>query len=45
MHHWSAEVFTTFLLGSKQYGYTLVPQVDAPEYGVCKPDPSHAVEA
>ena len=31
------QVFTTFLLGSKGYGYTLVPQVDAPEYGVCKP--------
>ena len=25
------QVFTTFLLGSAQYGYTLVPQVDAPE--------------
>jgi hypothetical protein len=31
------QVFTTFLLGSKEFGYTLVPQVDAPEYGVCKP--------
>lgn len=25
------QVFTTFLLGSSEYGYTLVPQVDAPE--------------
>lgn len=31
------QVFTTFLLGTEGYGYTLVPQVDAPEYGVCKP--------
>ena len=31
------EVFTTFLLGSKSYGYTLLPQVDAPEFGPCKP--------
>ena len=31
------QVFTTFLLGSAEYGYTLVPQIDAPEFGVCKP--------
>jgi hypothetical protein len=29
--------FTTFLLGSKEYGYSLVPSVDAPETGPCKP--------
>ena len=26
------EVFTTFLLGSKAFGYSLLPQVDAPGY-------------
>ena len=31
------EVFTTFLLGSKSFGYSLLPQVDAPETGPCKP--------
>ena len=30
-------VFTVFLLGSKPFGYSLVPQVDAPERGLCKP--------
>jgi hypothetical protein len=30
-------VFTTFLLGSKSFGYSLLPQVDAPETGPCKP--------
>lgn len=29
--------FTVFLLGSKQFGYSLLPQVDAPETGPCKP--------
>ena len=31
------QVFTTFLLGSKSFGYSLLPQVDAPETGPCKP--------
>jgi hypothetical protein len=31
------EVFTAFLLGSAAYRYTLLPQVDAPETGPCKP--------
>ena len=31
------EVFTTFLMGSKAFGYSLLPQVDAPETGPCKP--------
>ena len=31
------EVFTVFLLGDKGYGYTLLPQLDAPETGPCKP--------
>jgi hypothetical protein len=31
------QVFTTFLLGSKAAGYILVPQLDAPETGPCKP--------
>ena len=30
-------VFTAFLLGDATYKYTLVPQVDAPETGPCKP--------
>lgn len=29
--------FTVFLLGSKTFGYSLLPQVDAPETGPCKP--------
>ena len=33
----SPQVFTTFLLGSKSFGYSLLPQVDAPETGPCKP--------
>jgi hypothetical protein len=31
------EVFTVFLMGSKSFGYSLLPQVDAPETGPCKP--------
>ena len=31
------EVFTVFLLGTKAYGYSLLPQIDAPETGPCKP--------
>ena len=31
------EVFTAFLLGSKAFGYSLLPQLDAPEMGPCKP--------
>ena len=31
------EVFTAFLLGTKDFGYTLMPQIDAPEYGPCRP--------
>jgi len=31
------QVFTAFLLGSASYRYTLLPQVDAPETGPCKP--------
>ena len=31
------EVFSVFLLGDKSFGYSLVPQVDAPETGPCKP--------
>ena len=31
------QVFTAFLLGTKEYGYTLMPQIDAPEYGPCRP--------
>ena len=31
------QAFTTFLLGSKSFGYSLLPQVDAPETGPCKP--------
>ena len=31
------QVFTTFLLGSKSFGYSLLPSVDAPETGPCKP--------
>ena len=31
------QVFTAFLLGTKAYGYTLMPQIDAPEYGPCRP--------
>eukprot|EP01047_Picozoa_sp_COSAG01_P050050 COSAG01_NODE_5018_length_4541_cov_2.682575_4_plen_105_part_00 len=30
-------VFTTFLMGSKSFGYSLLPAVDAPETGPCKP--------
>ena len=30
-------VFTTFLMGSIEFGYTLVPQLDAPEFGPCRP--------
>jgi hypothetical protein len=30
-------VFTAFLLGDKSTGYTLLPQLDAPETGPCKP--------
>ena len=44
----SPQVFTTFLLGSKRFGYSLLPQVDAPESGPCKPsapEPSQAVKA
>jgi len=33
----SPQVFTTFLMGSKAFGYSLLPQVDAPETGPCKP--------
>jgi len=31
------EAFTAFLLGTKDFGYTLVPEVDAPEFGPCRP--------
>ena len=31
------QVFTAFLMGSKGYGYSLLPQLDAPETGPCKP--------
>ena len=31
------EVFTTFLMGSKSFGYSLLPQLDAPETGPCRP--------
>lgn len=31
------EAFTTFLLGTKAFGYTLVPEIDAPEFGPCRP--------
>ena len=34
------QVFTAFLIGSKAQGYTLVPQLDAPETGPCKPPSS-----
>ena len=30
-------VFTLFLLGSANFGYTLAPQLDAPEKGPCRP--------
>ena len=33
----SPEAFTTFLLGTKAFGYTLVPEIDAPEFGPCRP--------
>jgi hypothetical protein len=33
----SPGVFSCFLMGSKAFGYSLVPQVDAPETGPCKP--------
>eukprot|EP01050_Picozoa_sp_SAG11_P031819 SAG11_NODE_10054_length_860_cov_2.094612_1_plen_144_part_00 len=31
------QVFTTFLMGSASFGYTLLPLDDAPETGPCKP--------
>ena len=31
------EVWTGFLLGTAGYGYTLMPMIDAPEYGPCRP--------
>ena len=31
------DVFTSYLLGSKSFGYSLLPQFDAPETGPCKP--------
>ena len=31
------QVFTAFLMGSAEYKYSLLPQVDAPETGPCKP--------
>ncbi len=31
------QVFTAFLMGSAKYKYSLLPQVDAPETGPCKP--------
>lgn len=31
------EVFTTFLLGTQSFGYSLIPLLDAPETGPCKP--------
>ena len=31
------QVFTAFLMGSATYKYSLLPQVDAPETGPCKP--------
>jgi hypothetical protein len=31
------QVFTAFLLGTKSFGYTLMPQIDAPEFGPCRP--------
>jgi len=36
------EVFTAFFLGSEDFGYTLMPQIDAPEYGPCRPAASAA---
>ena len=36
----AAQVFTAFLMGSKAYGYSLLPQLDAPETGPCKPTDS-----
>ena len=33
----SLRQFTTFLMGTKAFGYSLLPQVDAPETGPCKP--------
>ena len=39
------QVFTTFLLGSKAFGYSLLPQVDAPETGPCKPPAAAAALA
>ena len=32
------EAFTCFLLGSKTFGYSLLPALDAPEMGPCKPN-------
>ena len=31
------EVFTAFLMGSASFGYSLLPQIDAPEFGPCRP--------
>jgi hypothetical protein len=31
------QVFTAFLLGTKAFGYTIMPQIDAPEFGPCRP--------
>lgn len=31
------KVFTAFLLGTKTFGYTIMPQIDAPEFGPCRP--------
>jgi hypothetical protein len=31
------EVFTLFMMGTKQYGYSLLPSIDAPESGPCRP--------
>ena len=31
------QVFTAFLMGSSEYKYSVLPQVDAPETGPCKP--------
>ena len=39
------EAFTTFLLGDKTFGYSLLPQVDAPETGPCKPSTIHETKS
>ena len=31
------EAFTAFLMGCASFGYSLLPQIDAPEFGPCRP--------